>query len=385
MTYRVFYLDHVARLSGGEIALARALDALGSRVDPHVILGEDGPLVDRLRESGISVEVIPMPVAAREVRKDDIRLGGLGMGSIAAAMQYVRTLRRRLRELKPDAIHTNSLKAALYGGVAGRLVGIPVVWHIRDRIAPDYLPRAAVSIVRVASRVLPTIVIANSRATLETLHEARRGVVVTNTVVYDPIRPGQLRSLTDESPFRLGIIGRLASWKGQGVFLEAFARAFPDGDAEAWIVGQAMFGEDEQYADALLDKATHLGIAERVVFRGFRENVWDELAQLHILVHSSVIPEPFGQVVVEGMAAGVPVIAANAGGPAEIVTDGVDGILTPPGDVAALAAAMRRLHDDSALRRTLVSGGLIRADHYSPEHTAKALVAVYESVVASRR
>ena len=84
MTYRVVYVDHVARLSGGEIALVRALTALGSRVDAHVILGEDGPLVDRLREVGASVEVLPMPVAAREVRKDSVGPGTLGLKAVAA-------------------------------------------------------------------------------------------------------------------------------------------------------------------------------------------------------------------------------------------------------------------------------------------------------------
>ena len=121
----------------------RALTALGNRVDAHVILGEHGPLVDRLREVGATVEVLPMPVAAREVRKDSVRPGTLGLRAVAASLQYVWTLRRRLRELQPDVIHTNSLKAAFYGGVAGRLAGIPVIWHVRDRIAPDYLPTAA--------------------------------------------------------------------------------------------------------------------------------------------------------------------------------------------------------------------------------------------------
>ena len=101
------------------------------------------------------------------------------------------------------------------------------------------------------------------------------------------------------------------------------------------------------------------GSVDRVVFRGFREDVWAELSQIHLLVHCSLIPEPFGQVVVEGMAAGVPVIAADAGGPAEIITHNVDGILTAPGDVAALAAAMRRIRDDASLRQALVSGGYV--------------------------
>ena len=385
MRYRVVYLDHVARLSGGEIALARALEALGDRVDAHVILGEPGPLVDRLQSAGTSVEVIPMPVAAREVRKDSVRLGTLGMRSVTASMQYVRTLRRRLRELRPDIIHTNSLKAALYGGVAGSLVNTPVVWHIRDRIAPDYLPRTAVRLVHLASRVLPTVVVANSQATLGTLREFRRGVVVSNTVVYDPIRVAPARALTDAFPYRVGMLGRIAPWKGQDVFLEAFARAFPGDDSEAWVVGSAMFGEDQGYEDVLVNLARKLDISDRVVFRGFREDVWAELAEIQLLVHSSLVPEPFGQVVVEGMAAGVPVIAANAGGPAEIITNGVDGILTPPGDVAALVVAMRSVHDDRALHRKLVTGGLARAEYYSPEHTAKALLDVYESVAAGRR
>src|SRR5580658_3200781 len=100
MTYRVVYLDHVARLSGGEIALVRALTALGSRVDAYVILGEDGPLVDRLREVGATVEVLPMPVVAREARKDSVRPGRLGFRTVIASLQYVWTLQRRLRELR---------------------------------------------------------------------------------------------------------------------------------------------------------------------------------------------------------------------------------------------------------------------------------------------
>jgi glycosyltransferase involved in cell wall biosynthesis len=381
MTYRIVYLDHTARLSGGEIALERALTALGSRVDAHVILGEDGPLVDRLRKAGASVEVLPMPAAAREVRKDSVRPGRLGFGAVDASLRYVWTLRRRLCELQPDVVHTNTLKAALYGGIAGRLAGIPVIWHIRDRIAPDYLPTAAVRIVRLGSRVVPDAIIAESHATLATLRDPRRGVVIANTVVYDPIRSGAPVAPTDEGPFRVGILGRLAHWKGQGVFLEAFARAFPDDKSEAWIVGAAMFGEDG-YAGTLHAQARRLGISDRVVFRGFREDIWAELSQIDLLVHCSLTPEPFGQVVLEGMVAGVPVIAADAGGPAEIITHYVDGILTAPGDAASLAAAMRRIRDDASLRQTLVSGGFARAEHYSPENAARSLLAVYKAVIA---
>jgi glycosyltransferase involved in cell wall biosynthesis len=380
VTYRVVYLDHVARLSGGEIALARALPALLDRVEPHVILGEDGPLVDRLRQDKINVEVIPMPTAAREVRKDDVRPRSLGWRSVAASVSYVWRLRQRLRVIRPDLVHTNSLKSALYGGVAGRLAGIPVIWHIRDRISPDYLPPAAVRLVRMAARILPSAVITNSHTTLETLPGLHKGFVVANAVVYDPIGETPVENRTEGRVYRVAVLGRLASWKGQNVFLDAFARAFPDGDCEAWIIGSAMFGEDD-FVASLHAQAQRLGVSQRVVFRGFQEDVWSELAQIDVLVHCSLTPEPFGQVVVEGMAAGVPVIASAAGGPTEIISNHVDGILTPPGDVAALAAAMRRLRDDASLCRTLVTEGRKTAFRYSPKRTATGLIAVYEGVL----
>ena len=148
-----------------------------------------------------------------------------------------------------------------------------------------------------------------------------------------------------------------------------------------------MFGEDEPYADTLPDAgraARHQPSAWCSAASGRTSGVsWRRST---CSCTARVIPEPFGQVVVEGMAAGVPVIAADAGGPAEIVTDEVDGLLTPPGDVEALAAAMRRVHNDRALRRRLVSGRIRETrSTIHPSDTAQALLAVYESVVAGWR
>ena len=167
--HRVVYLDHVTRLSGAEIALARLLEASRDVVEPHVILGEDGPLVQRLRDAGATVEVLPMAENVRDARKGDMTASRLPWRSAGELARYVWALRRRLRDLEPDLVQTNSLKAAIYGGLAGRLTGVPVVWHIHDRIATDYLPRSAVLVIRALSRVLPTRVVTNSVTTLSTL------------------------------------------------------------------------------------------------------------------------------------------------------------------------------------------------------------------------
>jgi glycosyltransferase involved in cell wall biosynthesis len=162
--------------------------------------------------------------------------------------------------------------------------------------------------------------------------------------------------------------------------LQAFAKAFPDGDEVAVLVGSALFGEDG-YERQLRELVRSLGIAERVEFRGFRSDVFEELSCVDALVHASIIPEPFGQVILDGMAAGLPVVAARAGGPMEILTDGKTGLLYPPGDVDALASLLRRLADDVELRSRLGAQARKVVVMYSPERVAEQIVDVYEQVL----
>jgi glycosyltransferase involved in cell wall biosynthesis len=122
-----------------------------------------------------------------------------------------------------------------------------------------------------------------------------------------------------------------------------------------------------------------------VTFVGFTEHVERELAGLDILVHASVVPEPFGQVVVEGMAAGLAVIASAAGGPLEIITPELDGLLAPPGDVAALAASLRRLSGDAALRERLGQAAVLRALDFGPGPIGDRVQQLYRDLLTTRR
>lgn len=381
---RVVFVNHVARLSGGEIALLRLISALQGVVEPYVILGESGALVDRLVDQGVQVEVLPLDPRVREVRKETVEPRALDPRVAARGLTHVWRLQRRLRQLRPDIVHTNSLKAALYGGLAGRLAGIPVVWHVRDRIADDYLPPAAVRLVRAAARLLPGAVIANSRSTLATLPERVYAHVLYNPIVLDTVKPPPSLNRPASTVFTVGVVGRLAPWKGQHVFLEAFAQAFRGGQARARVIGSAMFGEDA-YARRLERQAEELGIAAQVEFRGFREDVWSELYELDALVHCSTTPEPFGQVVLEGMAAGLAVVAADAGGPAEIVRDGVDGILVRPGDAAALAETLYRLAVEPALRDRLGTAARESSRNFSPELAAEHMTQIYAALLRRTR
>ena len=372
---RVVVVGHTAQLSGGELAISRLISTMVS-VAVHVVLAEDGPLVSVLERAGATVEVLPMDRRARNLRKDRIRMGGVPFSAAWATVTYTIKLARRLRRLKPDLVHTNTLKAALYGGVAARAAGVPCLWHVRDRIAEDYLPPFAVTLIRMAARFLPTEVIANSRTTFATLrldqYRWKRVVydgvtkMPPSPVVPSPVELMQWNSVKMHTPrnrIRIAMVGRLSPWKGQDVFLRAFAEAFAGGVEVALLVGSAMFGEEE-YEQQLIDLVEELGIGDRVEFCGFVHDVPKLLMEVDVLVHVSVIPEPFGQVVIEGMAAGLAVVASDAGGPAEVITHDVDGLLYPPGDASALAAHLRRLADDPTARLRLANHAVRTAEKY---------------------
>jgi glycosyltransferase involved in cell wall biosynthesis len=383
---RVVFVDHCARMSGGEIALLRMLRTLDG-VDAHVVSFEDGPLLTALGAAGVTSEIVELPDRTRDLARTTVGARLPWHALLDSARQVIR-LARRFRTLHPDVVHTNSLKAALLAGVAARIARVPCVWHVRDLVEIESHPQPAVALVRALARRIPRAVIANSETTLASLHLPSRGgpsARVLPDVIPDAFFEVRSRSTghDDHHAPVVGIVGRLAPWKGQHVFLDAFARAFPHGGATARVVGDVMFGEHD-YRAALHAQVARLGIADRVTFCGFRADVRAELAELDVLVHASVETEPFGQVVVEGMAAGLAVVAAGTGGPAEIVDTGVDGLLVPPGDVDALADALRALTADPERRAELGREARTSARRYRADAVIPQLLALYDDLGAPR-
>ena len=150
------------------------------------------------------------------------------------------------------------------------------------------------------------------------------------------------------------------------------------------VVGSPLFGEDD-YAASLPAHAARLGVADRTVFTGFVDDVAQVLSDADVFVHASVRAEPFGQVVVEAMGAGLAVVAADAGGPAEVITQGTDGLLFAPGDVDALAGCLRLLGSDPALRDRLGRAATQSAARFRPEMLAPALLSVWQRAADTRR
>jgi glycosyltransferase involved in cell wall biosynthesis len=156
-------------------------------------------------------------------------------------------------------------------------------------------------------------------------------------------------------------VGRLAPWKGQREFLEAarlVATEWPE--ARFLVVGDVAF-DGPSYRDALRRLVRRLGLEDRVIFTGWRRDVPVVLAAADVLVHSSVLPEPFGLVIVEAMAMERPVVASRLGGPGEIVRDGHEGVLVDPRHPEEIAEALLRLAADPALRTCMGRTGRVRA------------------------
>ena len=158
---RVLYLNHGAKLSGAELALRRLLGALDrGRVTPVVAFGEDGPMRAAMREAGVETHVLPLAESVREVRKDTLGFRTLLPGRrLAAAVAYAVRVARFARRENVQLIHSNTIKAHLYGALAGQLAGLPVIWHLRDLMGESYFPANVVRGMRWGARHLPTHII----------------------------------------------------------------------------------------------------------------------------------------------------------------------------------------------------------------------------------
>lgn len=391
--YRVLYLNHTGKPGGAEFALCRMLGAIDrDRVKPIVVFGDDGEAVDLMKEIDVEAHVIPLTGEIRDMRKDTLGPKAfLNVKRVALMAAYAGRIAAFARQNAIQLIHTNTIKAHIYGAVAGRLTGLPVVWHIRDFVNDTYFPPAAVKVVRFLARHAPSHVIGVSKSVMEQLSlndGGRRSTVVLDGLSEKELR-GCMNGSEQEPPrtvARIGIVGRLARWKGQHVFLEAAAKVVHAGhDAKFVIVGSALFGE-ESYEAELLQQVKALGMESRVEFLGFTREIPAVMRDLDVLVHASTTGEPFGQVIVEGMAVGKPVIATRGGGVPEIITDGETGVLTAMGDAGELAGQIIFLLQNPKVAARLAHAGFDHVrQNFKASCGARKVEGVYQALLGAGR
>ncbi|MGL6234717.1 MAG: glycosyltransferase [Segniliparus sp.] len=370
----VVFLSHTGAMSGAELAFVRLAAALGRLgLATSAVLTEAGPLSGALADAGVPTRVLATAFASR-----DVTIGGSFARLVRGGFHMLAsgwTVGAAILGANGAVVVAESTKALLIGVVASRRARVPLVWHVHDRITREYFGWLA-PVVRLIGFLAADGFVANSKGTLATLWTGRRPAVVSYPGV-DLCGIPEPRAQRPAAEARLVMVGRLTKWKGQDLVLRALAQTTTQ--APLAFVGGSHFGEDD-YARSLRDLAALLQLADRVVFVGHTDDPLGEVARADVAIHYSRLAEPFGQVVVEAMAAGRAVIAAGAGGPEEIITDGVDGVLVPPRDPRALAEAIDRLVADAGLRASLAGSGAARARDFSLETVAGSAAGLLRQV-----
>lgn len=387
---RVLFVNHGAALGGGELSL---LDVVGAFRDGGLVaLFSDGPFRERLDAASMPVAVLPAGQAVLGVTR-----GGRGVGprTLLGLFGLARRVARMARDF--DVVYANSQKGFIVGAVAGRMAGRPVVWHLRDVLSKEHFGRTNIRVAVSLANRCAACVVANSQATADAFVDAggRRSLVQVvhnglDAAPFDAVGAERIAALRQElgvgdAPL-LGVFGRLHTWKGQHVAIEAMARLRERRpDAHLAIVGDALFGEHE-YRAALVAQAERLGLADRVHFLGFRNDVPALMRTVDVVLHTSTAAEPFGRVIVEAMLARRPVIASAEGGALEIVEPSTTGLLIPPGDPITLAASIVSLLADPAAQRRMGERGRERAEErFGLAGMTAALERVVHEAVAGRR
>ncbi len=372
------FVSHTGEKGGAELFLADLVKG-----GPHswrACFLSGGAAADDLADAGRPPVMLSAGEKMLSIRRN-ASFGALLRGA-ADVMAVAWQLSREARHY--DVICANSQKALFVCALAAKLSRRPLVWILHDIVTDPAFSatnrRASLVFARLFARLVAVNSEETGRAFIEAGGEANKVRIVYNgfdparAKVYEPGTAARLRAELGFGPQPLvGLFGRLSEWKGQHVFLEAIAAM--EG-VQAVIVGGALFGQ-EAYEARIREQASRLGLDDRVRFLGFRSDVPDLMAAMDAVAHTSIVAEPFGRVVVEAMMCGRPVVATRGGGVTEIIRDGETGLLVPPGEASALAAALGRILSDPTLAERLAQKG--REDvsqRFSLEETCRSVSAL---------
>ena len=347
---------------GSDRQLLETIDgviAAGWRV--VVVVPLTGPLIPLLEERGAKVLVDAFPV----LRKSLLNPVGLVKLLLSTGAGAAR-LTRRLRAAGADAVYVNTVTIPVWL-LAARLARVPVLAHVHE--AEEDQPRLIRSTLA-APLLLANDILVNSAAAEAALVGSISRLGKKITIVHNgvpspatPPNPPRRRAIGD--PAKIALVGRLSPRKGIDVALEAVALLHNQGRAVELTVCGSIFPGYEPYEAELRARAAQPDLAGSVTLAGYVNPTWPVLADSDVVLVPSRT-EPFGNAAVEGLLAERPVVASGVQGLKEVIQDGKTGILVPPSDPVALAAAIARFLDDPDYAEATAAAGLADAgDRFS--------------------
>lgn len=354
--------NHGSMLGGGEHSFLDLLSHLPNAWKPFALVPHEGELKARLRKNGIETQIITLP-SIRPWFFHNI---------LSCFISFFIVCQR----YRPALIYANGSRAAFYGGIVGNLLGLPIIWHCRVADKDPYLDFFLVR--------MSNCIIANSHATARRFRSRWKNKI---TVVHNGI---DIEWLTDSFVKKPGFISenwkviisvaRVSQWKRHDIVLKAFEKvAMQESDAHLFFIGGKDV-EEPGWWDYLQVSTQKSRYSDRIHWVGKVSDVrsWYRIASILVLASEN---EPFGRVIVEAMACGVPVVAVRGGGIPEIIRDGQDGLLVTSGNVKEMAYAMEKILKDRALRKELGQSAQKRAEAFSLSAHVENMAQIFEDVV----
>ncbi len=357
------------------IELARSQRALGH--DITVAVGRSETLKRELDEAGLPY--VDLRWSANLVSAPSSSSTASLLRVVLAALQAARSLRRLAVRSRPLVVQAHTRKAQLLSALALLGAPDPLVWHLRDDVPARRAQRLVLRFAmrRVDHAVTLTDWLAARYWDARLLPRSGRLGVVPSSI--DPARlSGSPTPFLDggEAPV-VGYVGQIAAWKGPHLLIDAAERLADLPHLRFRIIGDVFFSPaEDEFGRWLRDRLERSPARDRIEWLGRVADPVDAFRGIDVLVHTSMMPEPFGRVLVEAMAARRPVVSVRHPSTADLLDDAT-AILAERADGSSIAAAIRTMVTDRVLARRLAEAGLERARLFEPETVALRMESEY--------
>jgi glycosyltransferase involved in cell wall biosynthesis len=400
-----YFVAYPNSLSGATRSLLELVTNLPANVKPMIVVPDDGCVVTICRDNGIDCRVVRAPQSLLRFGKEALNWSVPRKGWVLAAevIPYAVRLARVLSRSRVQLLHANCPRAALLGGIAGRLCRVPVVGHLRGRQPYSSGYRRAFELA--CDRIITVCKAMHA----DLSPRARAKAITVYNGVRDPRTAGarattsRLRWLSTMRARGEPIVGCFATvtpFKGQHHLLDAVARLKQQGMKSGIFMCVGKVAATDAEYEAWLWQRIKEARLDNFVFTGWQRDPFEFYAQADLTVLPSIETESlvvggrrlavrgnegFPRTHLESMSLGLPVIGTDIAGVREQIVDGLTGFVVPPAAPGALADALGRLMRDSELRRGMGEAGRERVlEQFSIHRCVTDTLAVYESLVSTR-
>ena len=375
----LFYESNYFRFYGAAMAMLWAMQHM-ERLHPVFVAPGEGDVTRRVREAGIETVVIPTSSTWQRIEESKGKKAKIQkIAATPTLIPHIRQLAREARQRHAIGVLANSTRAAILAGPAARLAGVPMWWHLRRERPLKGPERLAFS--------MSDRVICVARSVKRSIGDPAKAVVIHDGIPLDRLdfdaSGEQLKKRLGWRPDTLvvGMVASISPNKRHDLFVQMALRlneTHPQ--ARFLLAGHRPAGVSPDYEERIRAMAKPLEDAGKLVFLGWVESMSEVYAAMDVLVHPSD-NEGLGNVSIEAMLMGLPMVRTNSSGAEDLIIDGETGFIVPLGDVDAITNRVRRLLDDPELRQRMGEAGRLLAQE---EFTARRMSQQMEELMLNR-